>query len=154
MYKTCTKCKEEKWLSEFTSDKSKSDGRYHECKVCKRSKQRSSWAEKYSDKYRAVKAERRADRKQLIIEAKSAGCSFCSEAETVCLDFHHVDDTQKDYGVSAMLTFSRERILEEIAKCVVLCANCHRKVHAGIIKLSTRSSKEEHPPVERKAAIS
>ena len=61
----------------------------------------------------------------------SAGCSRCSESHPAALDFHHLDPTQKDFSLSSIHTrkWSRERIRAEIAKCVILCANCHRKEH-------------------------
>ena len=60
-------------------------------------------------------------------------CSRCPESAPICLDFHHVGG--KDFEIARMVTdgFSKERILKEIKKCVVLCANCHRKTHAGVV---------------------
>ena len=63
------------------------------------------------------------------------GCKVCDEREAVCLDLHHLDPTQKDYSPASMTGFNRETIKKEIRKCVVLCANCHRKVHANILLL-------------------
>lgn len=65
-------------------------------------------------------------------------CSFCSEDNSVCLDFHHKDPSKKDLNVSLALNrrYSKKRILKEISKCIVVCSNCHRKIHAGIIFLS------------------
>lgn len=56
-------------------------------------------------------------------------CSQCPESDPRCLDFHHVDPSQKSFIVSTGPNrgYSKERILEEITKCVVLCSNCHRK---------------------------
>ena len=64
-------------------------------------------------------------------------CVICGEAEKCCIDFHHIDESTK---VSEVATLLRQRsrrdiILEEINKCVTLCANCHRKVHKGIVQL-------------------
>jgi hypothetical protein len=63
-------------------------------------------------------------------------CKICREKETVCLDLHHLDPEAKDFTVSTKVcSTSWEKLLIEINKCVVLCANCHRKVHAGIVQL-------------------
>jgi len=59
-------------------------------------------------------------------------CVHCGMSDPECLDFHHLDAKQKDNSVSAMLTHSWKRILAEIEKCIVLCANCHRKEHARL----------------------
>lgn len=63
-------------------------------------------------------------------------CS-CGEDRLAALDFHHRDDESKIIEISNALKrgWSQERILAEIAKCDVLCANCHRVLHA-----KTRSS--------------
>jgi hypothetical protein len=62
----------------------------------------------------------------------SLKCERCGENHPACLEFHHRDQAKKDCEVSKMVrTSSIERILEEIAKCDVLCSNCHRKLHAA-----------------------
>ena len=64
---------------------------------------------------------------------KNLFCSFCKESDPVCLEFHHTDPKQKDMAVSvAAARFSTKRLMREIEKCVVLCANCHRKEHAKL----------------------
>ena len=64
-------------------------------------------------------------------------CVICGESESCCIDFHHVDEQGKSCNVADFTRygFSRERILAEIGKCVALCANCHRKLHAGKAQL-------------------
>jgi hypothetical protein len=64
------------------------------------------------------------------------GCSRCSEKEPCCLQFHHRNPSEKlfDIGCTDALQMSMERLLKEIAKCDILCANCHAKHHAGIIQ--------------------
>jgi hypothetical protein len=60
-------------------------------------------------------------------------CSKCGEKDRVCLDFHHLDPTSKDYNVSWLLRYgSKKKIIAEVQKCIVLCANCHRKLHASL----------------------
>lgn len=69
--------------------------------------------------------------KDFINECKTS-CQVCGESEKICLDFHHLRD--KDMPVSQLAAYgSMKRVKEEIDKCIVLCSNCHRKVHAGII---------------------
>ena len=61
---------------------------------------------------------------------KTLECSQCKENHPACLEFHHVRKN-KDNAVSNMVAagYSKDRIMKEINKCIVLCANCHRKVH-------------------------
>ena len=58
-------------------------------------------------------------------------CMDCGQSHPATLDFHHIDPAEKDFVVSQILheTTSLRRLQEEIAKCVVLCANCHRIRH-------------------------
>jgi transcription elongation factor Elf1 len=61
---------------------------------------------------------------------KKFKCSSCGEDHPACLDFHHKKG--KEAGVTELVSrrnTSKERIKEEIEKCQVLCANCHRKRH-------------------------
>ena len=61
---------------------------------------------------------------------KELQCEKCGEKRHWVLDFHHNDPSKKDGNVSS---FSRKgnkkKLLEEIKKCKVLCANCHRDFH-------------------------
>lgn len=61
---------------------------------------------------------------------RDRGCRGCGEMDPVSLQFHH-DDDNKSKGVGAMIADSHpeEEIVAEVEKCVVLCANCHRKQH-------------------------
>lgn len=65
-------------------------------------------------------------------------CIVCGEPYPVCLDFHHIKPTGKGKktSIGTMIhTQSIKKVRAEIKKCVVLCSNCHRKVHDGIINL-------------------
>ena len=48
---------------------------------------------------------------------------------SVAMDFHHLDENKKDPGFANLKTWSMKRINEELDKCIVLCANCHRIRH-------------------------
>lgn len=56
-------------------------------------------------------------------------CIDCGEADPLVLDFDHRDPAEKHRGVSKMMagTTSWGKIFEEIQKCDVRCANCHRR---------------------------
>lgn len=57
-------------------------------------------------------------------------CVVCDESNPACLDFHHYKHN-KEIEVSTLKVqgYTLERIMQEARKCVVVCANCHRKVH-------------------------
>ena len=68
---------------------------------------------------------------------KTLKCSKCPESDWRCLDFHHKDPNEKEFCISIGRNkgLSIESLLKEIAKCDVLCANCHRKetiVHSRV----------------------
>lgn len=58
-------------------------------------------------------------------------CSSCPENNPCCLEFHHIDPSKKEIeiGKAASRKWSIERLKKEIKKCLLLCANCHRKLH-------------------------
>ena len=62
---------------------------------------------------------------------KQLSCARCFESHPATLQFHHRDPKEKDFSISLyrMGKWSRERILKEVAKCEVICANCHAKEH-------------------------
>lgn len=62
---------------------------------------------------------------------KTLKCERCGVDDYRVLDFHHKDPSTKDWEVANMVSgrFSKEKILAEIEKCKVLCANCHRIEH-------------------------
>lgn len=76
---------------------------------------------------------RKAEREAIVLEAKAVGCRRCGEMDPACLDFHHVGT--KTFEVSKRAWRNLDLLRAEIAECVVLCANCHRKLHAGRFSL-------------------
>lgn len=57
-------------------------------------------------------------------------CVHCGESDPIVLEFDHIDSSLKLMTVSRMVsgsTYSWSKIQEEIDKCQVLCANCHRR---------------------------
>ncbi len=84
----------------------------------------------------AVSAWRRRAKQQLVDEAGGA-CRLCGYDRCVAaLQFHHLDPATKRFGLGSRgLGRSIERIRNEAAKCLLLCANCHAEVEAGIATL-------------------
>ena len=58
-------------------------------------------------------------------------CTACSEADTICLSFHHLDPDNKVASIHELLNKGAtiEQLQAEISKCIVLCFNCHMKLH-------------------------
>ena len=87
------------------------------------------WRKRHPEKYRAGYERAFAEKKQILDDARKGGCIRCGESDLACLDFHHRDPSEKEGHIGYIRRFSIERIKAEIAKCDVLCANCHRKHH-------------------------
>lgn len=69
-------------------------------------------------------------------------CCICGfDAFQEALEFHHIDPSTKTFGLtdSNAVTKALEKQLEEARKCVLLCANCHRGVHAGYLELPSNA---------------
>lgn len=135
MKKTCTQCHQEKLVTDFTKDVTRKDGRYSACKVCKRLSAAARYHTSEKETQRARDKKRSQAGSLLIVAKKSVGCCKCNERELVCLDLHHVDPTHKDFGVANSRNMSLGRIQAELDKCVVVCKNCHAKIHEGLIDL-------------------
>jgi transposase len=97
------------------------DGTYR-CRCCRRE---------------AVARRRRAVRAAIIKEA-GGKCAMCGYDRYVgALQFHHLDPSQKAFGLSAHgITRSLERVRAEAKKCVLLCGNCHAEVEGGVRTLA------------------
>jgi hypothetical protein len=57
------------------------------------------------------------------------GCDRCGQSDPIVLQFHHRDPEQKSAAVPMLCGFSWKKLAEEVAKCSVLCANCHAIEH-------------------------
>ncbi len=90
-------------------------------------------------KARVIVSRRRhlANHKKIMTELRANGCVVCGEKCEACLDFHHKDPSKKEFNISHANAYRihEEDVRREVSKCVVLCSNCHRKFHAGIISL-------------------
>lgn len=70
-------------------------------------------------------------------EAAGGKCSVCGyDRSLYALDFHHLDPAKKERQVChQLISKSFKKAEEESKNCVLLCANCHRELHEGLITL-------------------
>lgn len=125
--KRCCTCKEVKPLTEFNRMKRSKDGCQGSCRDCNKAYHYAHW-----DRHMAqVKARdqrlRRENRQRMVDLLRRSRCADCGERDIVVLEFDHLRD--KRWNIGAMISRNREwaQILEEIEKCEVVCANCHRR---------------------------
>lgn len=66
-----------------------------------------------------------------LVEYKGGKCEKCGYDKCIdALEFHHLNPNEKDFGVSCGDTRSLEKLKSEVDKCIMVCANCHREIHA------------------------
>ena len=72
-------------------------------------------------------------------------CCKCGEGRAVCLDLHHTDPSTKLFSLNEARNKSIKSIDAELAKCDVVCANCHRLIHAEYRQKQARKEESEEP---------
>lgn len=127
--KHCTKCCVDKPLEEFPRDRAVSGARRAICKPCASSEVRKYYHENGGrERQHARRKALIAERYVKLDELKDVPCADCGgRFPRVCMDFDHVRGEKID-SISRMIrmSYSWENILDEIAKCEVVCSNCHR----------------------------
>ena len=129
--KRCSKCKQVLFTSDFNKAPHKLGGLQSICKKCNKIYQREHYKNN-KEYYHQRNIKRRKELKQLLFDIKrKSKCNVCRENHPACLDFHHKNPDKKKISISLIPSrfWSDERTLKEIEKCVILCANCHRKAH-------------------------
>ncbi|MFZ5392085.1 MAG: hypothetical protein ACOZAR_02715 [Patescibacteria group bacterium] len=96
---------------------------------------------KYADRAKYLRmavSRRRKKLREMAIEYMGGQCQVCSYSKCLhALEFHHIDSNDKEFGLSSRgLTRSWLKIKIELDKCLLLCANCHRELHAGMLQPS------------------
>lgn len=110
---------------------------YHREYMQKRLKNDEAYRQKHLALVRKNDVRAREAIGALIASFRAKGCALCPEKEPCCLSAHHLDKDAKDFSVANAKgrKLGVPRTVAELAKCVCLCENCHRKVHAGVLHL-------------------
>jgi 5-methylcytosine-specific restriction endonuclease McrA len=76
--------------------------------------------------------------KEILVKEAGGRCAVCGySAYAGALQFHHVDPTEKRFGLAlGGLTRRLEDVRQEAQKCVLLCGNCHAEVEAGLVEVA------------------
>lgn len=100
------------------------------------------WRTKNRNAFAINRRKYRAKLKKLCNDIKIAnGCAICHEKEISCLDFHHLNGDDKEDSISNMASQGRfAEMIKEIKKCIILCSNCHRKLHAKTLFLPSNQT--------------
>lgn len=142
--KICNKCKIEKDESEFAFRNKVKNILQGNCRSCKRLIDNNDYNRegRKTSIREANKRLRIKIRNFLEDYKKGKECIKCGDKRAYVLDFHHLLNKEFDIANSISRAISKERLIKEINKCELLCANCHRELHY-LEKLEC-SSKEEH----------
>lgn len=87
--------------------------------------------------------------KTIILQCMGGCCQICKYDRCAsALELHHIDPEEKEISIGTIMARCRswDFLYDEIAKCILLCSNCHREVHAGLVDIPVeykRFSKEE-----------
>ena len=129
MGKLCKVCDRVLELDEFHKSSRAKDGRQSRCKDCNK-RQRSEYYRTANGKLSNSICGKRSRTKQgkFIYDYLSTHPCACGESDPVVLEFDHDDPSLKSFTVGSKIgRVSMSRLLEEINKCTVRCANCHRR---------------------------
>ena len=104
-------------MKKFHRNPSTKDGLGSQCKSCDAERQRR----------------RKHDKKKAVVDALGGRCIKCGYNKCLdALEFHHRGGVTKEAAVSRLLRKSFELVMVEARKCDLLCANCHRELHAEL----------------------
>lgn len=130
--KICTKCEIEKPIDEFNWKSKKDNKRRARCRECTREDDRLKYESdgERREKLRKTATDRNRWAREFIQRVKKKlKCVKCGENRWYVLEFHHLNDKEVEVGNMARNGYSINKIKDEIRKCDVLCANCHREEH-------------------------
>lgn len=90
--------------------------------------------------YEYVKDSRKR-RKEDIVYIMGGCCQLCGYKKALtALDLHHLKPEEKDFSIGTILNKDWETMKNEIQKCILVCANCHREIHEGLVTQELKTS--------------
>ena len=119
----CPRCKKNCPTGDFYNRRKKSNSSTY-CKKCTNSQT----------------LERVQQLKFKMVEYKGGCCEICGYNKYQgALEFHHLDPSKKDFNLSKLKVREfGDLVKNELGKCIMVCANCHREIHGGKIVVSPR----------------
>lgn len=93
--------------------------------------------------YQNVKNSRERLKKRMVY-VMGDKCQCCGYDKCIsALEFHHINPDEKSFTFSANTNRGWATIVPELKKCVLVCANCHREIEAGLIESPSSSFNQE-----------
>lgn len=130
MEKQCYKCKKRKSLSSFNKNRYRKDGLQSNCRSCSNARSRQYYQENTEKHKKVIQIRNKKiiqQNRAFVLEVLLGNPCPCGETDPAVLEFDHLRD--KEYLIGTMMRngCSVRRILSEMEKCQVLCANCHKR---------------------------
>lgn len=128
----CCRCGEIKLEQQFAWRRKHRGQRDSFCRPCRSAYGREHYEtnkQRYIDQAAASQRRLRRERTTYLIEYFAAHpCTDCGEDDPIVLEFDHLDAKAKSFTIGGAISYRRwQSILDEMAKCEVVCANCHRR---------------------------
>jgi 5-methylcytosine-specific restriction endonuclease McrA len=110
----CPRCKNECDINDFYKRRGKENSSVY-CKKCTN----------------LQTIERQHILKQDMVNYKGGKCENCGYDKYLgALEFHHMNPKEKDFNLSQLKSYKFDQVIKnELDKCILLCANCHREIH-------------------------
>lgn len=119
-------------MKKIFKEKSKQYSKQYYQKHKKEIKQyKKQYYQKYKEKLIRCQKKHYIESNKILVSLKINGCAICGYNEcTEALEFHHVNSQDKKFGLDMHgIRHNSFRVIEELNKCILLCANCHREIH-------------------------
>jgi len=128
--KICNKCLIEKTDGEFQK-RAYEKGLQPYCKSCNKISFRRYYEKNSEYIGKRINGKKTKIRKWIADYKLDKRCERCEENAPECLEFHHLNPSEKSFTIGLAVTQNKKlsEIQEEIKKCIVLCKNCHAKLH-------------------------
>src|SRR5438093_8549018 len=153
--KRCTRCGVEKPLNEFPPVRRGEPKLQSWCRACFAQVNAAYYARnREREKARLVaqtNARRDENRRDIVAYLLVHPCIDCGETDIVVLEFDHREEKRGDVSTYANGGRTWRRVLQEISKCDVRCANCHRRMTAR--RAAARASRAQSSSRQRRAAV-
>lgn len=123
--KQCAKCKNQLPLTDFYKNSKGNDGHQSWCKKCAKDNRIQRYKDNREQEV-ARNKEWEINRKEWLASLKDKPCTDCGQKfHFSSMQWDHLPEYEKKHNIGHMTKMSKERILKEIAKCELVCANCH-----------------------------
>ena len=123
----------DKWTKEYRNQYARKWKKEHSENIKRNNKK---YRENNQETIKSRSTIHRAKHRKLLEELKVNGCAICGyDKYSGALDFHHGNPEDKKFAIGRKnMGYTDKRIIDELNKCILLCANCHREIHDMVIK--------------------